>query len=177
MYSEAPDGYAPGDPYVLREGSDVILVATGLMVSAALEAADALAADGLSATVIDVHTLKPFSAETIASLVARHPLAVVVEEHNTEGGLGTMVAEALAEAGARVPLVKHGVPDEISALSGAAQHRYAYYGLDGPGVTTVARRAVERSATDWWAQPRGPFWTAADRHGVHRRALEHPRTR
>ena len=48
---------------MLREGSDVILVATGLMVSAALEAADALAADGLSATVIDVHTLKPFSAE------------------------------------------------------------------------------------------------------------------
>ena len=165
VYSEAPAGYAPGDPHVLREGGDVILVATGLMVSAALEAADALAADGLSATVLDVHTLKPFSAEVIASLVARHPLAVVVEEHNTEGGLGTMVAEALAEAGARVPLVKHGVPDEYCII-GPPSHCYAYYGLDGPGVTTVASRAVERSASDWWSQPRRPFWTDADRDAV-----------
>ena len=57
---------------------------------------------------------------------------MVVEEHNTEGGLGTMVAEALAEAGARVPLVKHGVPDEYCII-GPPSHCYAYYGLDGPG--------------------------------------------
>ena len=94
-----------------------------------------------------------------------HPLAVVVEEHNTEGGLGTMVLEAVAAAGERAPMVKHGVPDEYCII-GPPNHCYAYYGLDGPGVTTVARRAVERNGPDWWSQPRGRFWTDADRDAV-----------
>ncbi len=166
VYGTAPAGYGPGDPHVLREGGDVILIATGIMVPAAAAAAEALAAEGVAATVLDVHTLKPFAAETIAAHVARHPLAVVVEEHNTEGGLGTMVAEALSEAGARTPMVKHGVPDEYCII-GPPSHCYAYYGLDDAGIATVTRRSLQHlSHGDWWSQSRPSFWSEADRDAV-----------
>jgi transketolase len=153
-------------PTTLTEGGDVLLVATGVMVQEALAAAESLAADGIGATVVDVHTLKPFPATAIAELAAAHRSVVTVEEHTVEGGLGTMTVEALAAAGVGTPVHKHGLRDEY-AMVGPPTHLYRYYGLDGDGVATVARRLHELGArTPLVAEP---LWTADDRAAVYSR--------
>jgi transketolase len=153
-------------PTVLAHGTDVLLVATGVMVQPALAAAAVLAESGISASVLDVHTLKPFPAEAIAGLAAAHAGVLTVEEHTVEGGLGTMTVEALAAAGVGTPVHKHGLRDEY-ALVGPPTHLYRYYGLDAGGVATVARRLHERKArTPLVAEP---LWTAEDRAAVYAR--------
>jgi transketolase len=162
VYESAPENYRPGAPHVVRRGEDVLLAATGIMVPNAVEAAEQLAAAGVSATVLDVHTLKPFAAREVVEHVTAHPLTVVVEEHNTEGGLGTMVLEAVAAAGERAPIVKHGVPDEYCII-GPPNHCYAYYGLDAPGIAAVATRALSRLEAGWWTGGTREFWGEGDR--------------
>ncbi|MFB9449527.1 transketolase [Dactylosporangium vinaceum] len=153
-------------PTVLARGDDVLLLATGVMVQEALAAARSLAADGVAATVADVHTLKPFPAAAVAELAAAHRSVVTVEEHTVEGGLGTLTVEALAAAGVGTPVHKHGLRDEF-ALVGPPTHLYRYYGLDGAGIATVARRMHERRATTRLVAE--PLWTADDRAAVLRR--------
>jgi transketolase len=150
----------PGAPTVLREGRDVLLVATGFPVGNAVAAADALAADGLSVTVLDAHTLKPFDADAVAGHAAGHRAVVTVEEHNVLGGLGTMVVEAVASRGVAVPVHKHGLQDQFS-LIGPPAHLYRYYGLDATGIATVTARAAADGA-----DPRAPLWTPADAGAV-----------
>ncbi len=159
VYDAPPERYGPGSPpRVVVEGSDVLVVSTGTMVGECAEAARRLAAEnGVSPTVLDVHTLKPFDAEAVAEHAARHRVVVAVEEHNIEGGLGTLVCEAVAEAGAAVPVRKHGLRDEF-ALIGPPTHLYSYYGLDPGGIATVVRRAADESP--------GPLWTDDDRKQV-----------
>ena len=157
-----PDAdYGPGAPRLLRTGSDVLLVATGGMVGESLEAAVRLEADGVQAGVLDVHTLKPLDGRLLSELAAVCRVVVTIEEHNVEGGLGTMVRDALHAKGVGVPVVKHGLQDEF-ALIGPPTHLYRYYGLDPDGIATVARRALEHgpSAT----QER--LWRQEDRRGV-----------
>jgi transketolase len=153
-------------PTVLARGDDVLLVATGVMVQEALSAATALGADGIGASVVDVHTLKPFPGTAIAELAARHRAVVTVEEHTVEGGLGTMTVEALAAGGVRTPVHKHGLRDEY-ALVGPPTHLYRYYGLDGDGIATVARRLHELNALTPLVSE--PLWTADDRAAVYAR--------
>lgn len=153
-------------PTVLVQGSDVLLVATGVMVQEAVEAAEALAADGISASVVDVHTLKPFPGAAIAELAAAHSSVVTVEEHTVEGGLGTMTVEALAAAGVGTPVHKHGLRDEF-ALVGPPTHLYRYYGLDASGVATVARRMHSRGFRTPLVDE--PLWTIDDRAAVYGR--------
>jgi hypothetical protein len=86
----------------------------------------------------------------------------VVEEHNTEGGLGTMVLEAVAAAGERAPIVKHGVPDEYCII-GPPNHCYAYYGLNPAGITAVTTRALSRLEAGWWTADDREFWGETDR--------------
>ncbi len=153
-------------PTTVRPGTDVLLLATGLMVQEAIGAANILADKGISASVVDVHTIKPFPAEAVAGLAARHAAVVTVEEHTIEGGLGTMTVEALAAAGVGTPVHKHGLRDEY-ALVGPPTHLYRYYGLDPAGISTVAERLLGLSA----APPLvvGPLWTADDRAAVYAR--------
>jgi transketolase len=163
-----PASYVPGQPYLVRSGTDVLIVATGLMVRNAVVAADALRRDGgLSATVLDVHTLKPFDAAALARHAAGHRAVVVVEEHNVEGGLGSMVVEAVAEAGLGVPVYKHGLYDEFCII-GPPHHCYLYYGLDEIGIATVARRVCELVDTGrFYERDRSqPLWTDTDRGQV-----------
>jgi transketolase len=158
VYDAPPADYGPGPPRLVREGADVLLVATGLMVGEAVAAAERLAAGhGLEATVLDVHTLKPFDDAAVAAHAGRHPVTVAVEEHNVAGGLGTMTVEAVAEAGVSVPVIKHGLQDEF-ALIGPPTHLYSLYGLDPEGIATVARRAA--------AGERGRLWREEDREAV-----------
>jgi transketolase len=150
-------------PSVLARGDDVLLLATGVMVQEALAATHSLADDGIGASVVDVHTLKPFPGAAVAELAAAHGSVVTVEEHTVEGGLGTMTVEALAAAGVGTPVHKHGLRDEY-ALVGPPTHLYRYYGLDADGVATVARRMHgRRGRTPLVADP---LWTADDRAGV-----------
>ena len=117
---------------VLREGKDVTIVATGLCVSSALEAAEKLAADGIDAKVINIHTIKPLDEELIVVAAKETGKVVTVEEHSVIGGLGSAVCDALAEK-CPVPVKKIGVQD-VFGESGPAVALLAKYKLDGEGV-------------------------------------------
>ena len=160
------DQLVPDRPTVLREGSDVLIVATGVMVQEAVAAAERLAGEGTGATVLDVHTVKPFPAEAVAGHAARHAAVLTVEEHTVEGGLGTLTVEALAAAGVRTPVHKHGLRDEY-ALVGPPTHLYRYYGLDAGGIATVAARlGAAPGATPLIERP---LWTEDDRAAIYDR--------
>ena len=124
-----------GRGIVVREGSDVTVVATGLMVSAALEAAGTLAQRGVDAEVINIHTIKPLDEELIVKSAAKTGRVVVCEEHSVIGGLGSAVCDALAERHP-VPVRKLGVND-VFGESGPAVELLAKYGLDAAGVTAT----------------------------------------
>lgn len=122
---------------VLREGSDVTIVACGLMVQASLEAAEALAAEGIDAEVIDMHTIKPLDADLVAQSAAKTGKVVTCEEHSVIGGLGSAVCEALAER-CPVPVRRVGVHD-VFGESGPALDLLHKYGLDAEGVAAEVR--------------------------------------
>lgn len=103
-------GFQIGKAITLREGTDVLVIATGTMVSECLQAADALVEKGTSCTVVDMHTIKPFDTSVLSD-VARYQLVVSAEEHSVIGGLGAAVAEQLAAQAPSVPLEIIGVKD------------------------------------------------------------------
>lgn len=121
-----------GKGVVLREGTDLTIVATGLCVSGALEAAEKLAAEGVSAEVINIHTIKPLDTELIVASAKKTGKVVTAEEHSIIGGLGGAVCEALCEA-APVPVLRIGVKD-VFGESGPAAKLLEKYQLDGAGI-------------------------------------------
>jgi transketolase len=164
LYASPPMGYGTDGAHVVRTGRDVLIVATGIMVAAARDAADALEQRGISATVVDAYRIKPFPSDRIADLANAHRLVVTVEEHNVEGGLGTLVREALAEARISIPVFKHGLHDEFGIV-GPPTHLYRYYGLDPVGIEQVVSRAVARLESGG-IDVRSPLWTTPDREAV-----------
>ena len=133
VINDRPDyKFELGKGVVLREGKDVTIVATGLCVSSALEAAEKLAADGIDAKVINIHTIKPLDEELIVAAAKETGKVVTVEEHSVIGGLGSAVCDALAEK-CPVPVKKIGVQD-VFGESGPAVALLAKYKLDGEGV-------------------------------------------
>lgn len=124
----------------LRGGEDVTLIATGMMVQMALKAADILAEEGVSARVIDMHTIKPLDTDIVAKAAAETGAIVVSEEHNILGGLGAAVAEYCAE-NCPVPVVRHGVCDEFGR-SGKAPLVLAAYGLTPEVMAQKAHTAM-----------------------------------
>ncbi len=120
-----------GRGVVLREGTDVAIIATGLMVAAALEAAESLAEKGVSAEVVNIHTIKPLDEELVRSVAKKCGRVVTCEEHSVIGGLGDAVLSALAAD--PVPVRKVGVND-VFGESGPAVELLAKYGLDAAGV-------------------------------------------
>ena len=121
-----------GKGVLLKEGTDVTLVASGVCVQSALEAAEKLAADGISAEVINIHTIKPLDKDIIAASAEKTGKVVTVEEHNVIGGLGGAVCEALCET-VQVPVMRIGVQDEFG-FSGPAGDLLKEFRLDGQGV-------------------------------------------
>ena len=133
VINDRPDyKFELGKGVVLREGKDLTIVATGLCVSSALEAAEKLAADGIDAKVINIHTIKPLDEELIVAAAKETGKVVTVEEHSVIGGLGSAVCDALAEK-CPVPVKKIGVQD-VFGESGPAVALLAKYKLDGEGV-------------------------------------------
>ena len=129
-----------GEGAVLRDGADVTLVAVGLMVQMALQAAETLAGEGIDARVIDMHTLKPLDEGLILKAARETGAIVTTEEHNIIGGLGEAVAGYLGGA-CPVPVVRHGVED-CFGRSGKAAQVLAHYGLTPEGIAAAARRAA-----------------------------------
>ncbi len=130
-----------GKAVTLREGSDVTIIATGLMVNEAIEAAKALADEGISAEVINIHTIKPLDKEAIIRSAAKTGAVVTAEEHSIIGGLGGAVAEALCESGKPVPVVRLGVND-VFGRSGPAVELLHIYGLDAQNIVAKAKQAI-----------------------------------
>ena len=129
-----------GKAITLREGTDVTIIATGLMVQEALKAADLLAAEGIKARVIDLHTIKPIDKDIIIKAAKETGAIVTTEEHNVIGGLGAAVAEVVTES-CPVPVVKHGVED-VFGHSGTAEALMVKYGLTPEKIVEKAKQAI-----------------------------------
>ena len=130
-----------GKGVLLREGTDVTIVATGICVSAALEAAEKLAEDGINAEVINIHTIKPLDEELIIKSAKKTGKVVTAEEHSIIGGLGGAVSEALSEK-APTPVCRIGMND-IFGESGSAGALVAKYGLDADGIYSKVKEFVK----------------------------------
>ncbi|MBS7302850.1 MAG: transketolase family protein [Lachnospiraceae bacterium] len=121
-----------GKGITLREGKDVALIATGLLVSSALEAAELLAADGIEATVINIHTIKPLDKELVINVAKNTKSVFTLEEHSVIGGLGSAVMECLSEE-YPCKVTRIGIND-VFGESGPAGELIKKYGLDGQSV-------------------------------------------
>ena len=127
-----------GRAYVLREGADVTIVACGVEVEQALAAAEELAAEGVSAEVIDAFSVKPLDRETIVASAKKTGRVVVAEEHSVHGGLGAAVAQALVEEHP-VPMQFIGMNDRFGK-SGEFEELMAYFGLDSKAIVKAVKR-------------------------------------
>lgn len=137
-----PDGveWELGKANVLVKGTDVTIAAAGVMVAEALAAAELLAADGVSAEVIDVATIKPLDVETIVASAKKTGRVVTAEEHSIIGGIGSAVAEALAE-NHPVPMKRVGVND-VFGTSGDPDELMVHFGLTAADIAAAARRLM-----------------------------------
>ena len=133
-----------GRGQTLADGKDVTLIATGLMVQMALKAARILADEGISARVLDLHTIKPLDEELVLKAARETGAIVTSEEHNIIGGLGSAVSEYLSGV-CPVPVVRHGVNDEFGR-SGKAAEVLEYYGLTPERMVECARQAIAMKA-------------------------------
>ena len=131
-----------GKGVVMKDGSDVTLVATGLMVQRALQAAEMLAEEGISARVINIHTIKPLDEELILKAAKETGAIVTAEEHNIIGGLGSAVCELLSEK-CPVPAARVGVPDEFGR-SGKAGEVLDFFGLTAENIRDKAKEVIAR---------------------------------
>ena len=129
-----------GKGVVLRDGSDVTIIANGINVPMALNAAKTLEAEGISARVIDMHTIKPLDEELVVKAARETGCIVTSEEHSVIGGLGGAVCELLSER-CPVPVVRHGVEDSFGR-SGTYTAVLEYYGITPEGIAEKARKAV-----------------------------------
>ena len=131
-----------GKGVVLKDGKDVTIFAVGMNVQMALKAAELLAAEGISARVVDMHTIKPLDKELVLKCAKETGCIVTSEEANVLGGLGAAVSEYLAEE-YPVPVIRHGVNDEFGR-SGKAPAVLEAYGITAESIAAKAREAVAK---------------------------------
>lgn len=142
-----PDLYSTDTPFVFGKaiehccGEELTVIACGLPVHPAVQAAKKLNAAGRSIGVIDMPTVKPIDRDAILEAASRSPVILTIEEHNILGGLGSAVAEVLADEGVPARLIRHGIRDEY-ALIAPPTHLYAHYRLDEPGIAAVIGEAI-----------------------------------
>ncbi|MBO4366318.1 MAG: transketolase family protein, partial [Clostridia bacterium] len=140
IFDPAAYSFRPGKGMVLADGTDVTLIATGIMVSAALEARELLKADGIDAAVLNIHTIKPLDADLVTAYAAKTGAVVTAEEHSIIGGLGGAVAECLAER-APTRMARVGMRD-CFGKSASADVLLNYFGLNAEGIAEQARRLL-----------------------------------
>ena len=132
--------FALGKGSMLLDGTDATVIATGMMVQCAYEAAETLASEGISLRVIDMHTIKPIDKDIVLKAAKETGCIITSEEANIIGGLGSAVAEVVSE-GCPVPVVRHGVNDEFGR-SGKAQAVLDAYKLNAQGIAEKVRYAL-----------------------------------
>ncbi|KIS43711.1 transketolase family protein [Kosakonia radicincitans] len=134
--------FAPGNIDVLRSGRDIALVAMGSTVHEIVEAATQLAAEGIEASVISVPSIRPCNISQLLAALKSHRAAISVEEHNINGGVGSLVAEVLAEAGYALPLRRLGIADGQYAIAADRAATRARHQIDAAGVVKNARELL-----------------------------------
>ncbi len=141
VYDAGAPGFEVGRLGRLRDGGDLAIVANGITVAPALEAAERLAReDGIEAAVLDAHTVRPFDADTLCDVAARTGRLLVTEEHNVVGGVASACADALVDQGiGGVRLERLGMPADEYAIIGPPTHLYRHYGMDADGIFARAR--------------------------------------
>ncbi len=140
IYEETQEFHL-GRAITLRTGDDVTLIACGLMVALALEAAQELAGQGISARVLDMHTIKPLDGDAVGQGAVETGAIVTVEDHNIVGGLGGAVAEYLA-ANCPAPLERIGIPDTF-CRSGDPAELFPLYGMAAPDIVAAVRHVLQ----------------------------------
>lgn len=144
--SESEPPVVLGEPVLLKEGADCVVFAAGLLVAEALEAAHVLAAEhGIRVRVVNVHTLKPLAAESVTRLCNGMRAVITAENHSVIGGLGTAIAEIMAEAGLSLPLRRVGLQDTF-AEGGSTPYLFDKYGLTARSIIQHVRQAVDNGA-------------------------------
>ncbi|WP_417241205.1 transketolase family protein [Celeribacter halophilus] len=136
VYDEK-EAFEFGKAKVHSIGDDITIIACGMAVHGAKEAVAAMQESGVSAGLIDMHTIKPLDEDAILKAAQKSKVILTVEEHNVLGGLGSAVSEVLAEAATGVRLKRHGIMDEYALIS-PPRRLYAHYKLDASGIQEVA---------------------------------------
>ena len=132
-----------GRANVLREGSDASVIANGVIVPMALEAAGRLAAEGISVRVLDMHTVKPLDTDTIVKTAIETGAMVTAEEHSVIGGLGSAVAETLVEE-RPTPMERVGIMDHFGESSRSYTSLMAKMGLTSGAIEEAVQEAMKR---------------------------------
>ena len=141
VFNDEDVDFEIGKGKVMREGTDVTIIATGLEVNEAMIAAETLAAEGISARVVNMATIKPIDKDIILQAAAETGAIVTAEEHNIIGGLGSAVAEVLCESGKPVPMLRVGVEDTFGR-SGPALELLDIYGLTAPHIVEKTKAVL-----------------------------------
>lgn len=141
VFNDEDVDFTIGKGKVMREGTDVTIIATGLEVNEAMIAADTLQAEGISARVVNMATIKPIDKDLILACAAETGAIVTAEEHNIIGGLGSAVAEVLVESGKAVPMLRVGVEDTFGR-SGPALELLDLYGLTAPHIVNKVKAVL-----------------------------------
>lgn len=131
-----------GKANVIQEGTDLNIIGTGMGVYGAVQAARQLEEEGFSVGVIDMHTIKPIDKDAVIHAAKKSGAIITVEDHNILGGLGSIVADVLMEAGVFARLKKIGIPDTFVEF-GYPEELYPYYGMDGAGIAKTAREFLK----------------------------------
>ncbi len=134
--------YEIGKANVIQEGTDLNIIATGMGVYGAVQAARKLEDSGYSVGVIDMHTIKPIDKDAIIHAAKMSGNLITVEDHNILGGLGSIVADVLVEAGVFARLKKIGIPDTFVEF-GYPEELYPYYGMDTNGIVKTAKEFLK----------------------------------
>ncbi len=147
IVSRAEDGFRIGEAVVLRplrdSGGDVLFIACGVLVDTALQAANALETEGIQAGVINVHTIKPLDETRLLENIQSARVVVTLEEHVKSGGLGSAVAELIAERATGTRRFKRlGLPDEFPSEYGSQASLLAAAGMDVAGVVRTAKELL-----------------------------------
>lgn len=141
VINDSPDyKFEIGKGIMMADGYDVTIVATGIMVEQALVAREMLLSEGITAAVINIHTIKPIDKEILIAAAQQTGAIVTTEEHNIIGGLGSAVCETLAGV-CPVPVVRHGVED-LYGKSAPAKELLEYYSLNAKGIVEKAKLAI-----------------------------------
>jgi len=150
-YKDKDYGFEIGKAVKMRDGKDLTIIACGVGVLQAMRAADVLEKQGLSARVINMHTVKPIDRDIIMEAVKDTRRIITVEEHNIMGGLGSAVAEVIIESGKACAFKKLGIPD-IYAIVGYPEDLYHYYKIDADGIVEAATELMGKEIEedeDW----------------------------